>query len=88
MNRAQRAYARIVDIAERAAREGYFPGSDVSMFRALRELHSVLGQPEGVEYDPDRLVRGLLFNGLAAMPTWTAGPESQPCHLCGGTGRV
>ncbi len=49
--------------------DGYAPGKDVSLFRALRELHRVLGHDES--QDPDRLIRALLFHGLSEHMSWT-----------------
>lgn len=43
------------------------PGNDVTLFRALRELHRVLSTTEGEAYDPNRLVRTTLFHGLAEV---------------------
>lgn len=58
-------------IAESVGRTGAIrPGNDVSLFRALRELHRVLGSEAGEKFDPNRLVRGLLFNGLSKAYSW------------------
>lgn len=73
----KQAYFRLGMVARKFEREGWSPGLDVSMFRALRELHRVLSQPEGEEQDPHRLVRGLLFHGLSEFPSWTEVPESE-----------
>ena len=67
---AQRALLRLAWAAEALARD-QVPGSDVSLFRALREVHLWMGSEDGEQYDPRRLVRCLLFNGLADTPTWT-----------------
>lgn len=45
------------------------PGNDVSLFRALRELHRVLGTTEWEAFDPNRLVRATLFHGLKETDT-------------------
>lgn len=59
------ALERVVYAARLLGEVGYRPGYDVSMYRALRELHRCLGHDES--QDPRRLIRGLLFNGLAHM---------------------
>ena len=65
----QRALLRLAWAAEALARE-QVPGSDVSLFRALREVHMWMGSEDGEQYDPRRLVRSLLFNGLAHEISW------------------
>lgn len=69
--RTQRALLRVADVATRMATEDeWVPGRDVSLFRALRELHLCMG-PEADRYDPRRLVRWLLFRGLSEANSWT-----------------
>lgn len=67
----QRALLRVADIATRMATEDeWVPGRDVSLFRALRELHRTMAH-EADRYDPRRLVRWVLFRGLSEANSWT-----------------
>lgn len=67
----QRALLRVADVATRMATEDeWVPGRDVSLFRALRELHRCMGH-EDERYDPRRLVRAILFHGLKEHISWT-----------------
>ena len=60
----EHALFRLGEVAQRVRHEQ--PGSDVSLFRALRELHRSLSVSESADmYDPDRLIRGILFEGFA-----------------------
>lgn len=59
---SERSLARIELAARRLREVGGQPGYDVSLYRALRELHRALGQDDTL--DPNRLLRGLLWNGL------------------------
>lgn len=71
------ALYRIEMAARQLREEGYKPGYDVSLYRALREYHRVCrgdGSP-GSDHDQRRLVRGLLFNGLAEHYSWTEVPN-------------
>lgn len=53
------------------------PGNDVSLFRALRELHRVLGSIENEKFDDRRLVRALLFHGLSEYMSWMEVPSGE-----------
>lgn len=61
----EQALNRVAYAARKLAEQGYSPGADVSLYRALRELHRCLNL-DGSQ-DPHRLIRGLLFRGLAEM---------------------
>lgn len=78
MTPTQRALLRVADIATRMANEDeWVPGRDVSLFRALRELHLCMGH-EDERYDPRRLVRALLFHGLSENISWTTAGHFGP----------
>ena len=60
------ALARLADVSERRIKNPLLPGGDVSVFRALRELHRSLSvSPSADMYDPRRLIRTVLFEGIA-----------------------
>lgn len=91
--RTKQSLLRLMYVCDSLLTRGYYPGVDVSMFRALRELHSVLGQPDGEVFDPNRLVRAMLFHGLREHQSWTEVPaackgvydcgSSVECSECG-----
>ena len=76
----ERALMDVAWIAEEIARNGWKPGRDVTLFRRLRELHRCLGSTDGERLDPHRLVRYMLFNGLAEMSSWTDGTHYCTTH--------
>lgn len=83
---AERALDRVALAARRLSENGFSPGADVSLYRALRELHRVLGQDDTL--DPNRLVRWLLFRGLSetesgVCPGVYECPSSHECSECG-----
>lgn len=72
-NQVTHALMRVEMAANALRTKGYHPGYDVSLFRALRELHRVIELERVHEnaHDPNRLIGALLFHGLSEHMSWT-----------------
>jgi hypothetical protein len=71
------ALFRVSLVCDNIRQGGYHPGIDVSLFRALRELHRCLSTETGEQFDPHRLVRAMLFHGLSEFSSWTEVPADE-----------